>query len=353
MDDVVVYENAYTNEGRNKVKSQYSLLSSIEGTEAEEWVVGTRYHPKDLYNDLTEMECEIYNDKGEVLHYESLYEKFERQVEDLGDGTGEFCWPRQQRGDGKWFGFDRTILSQKRGKYLDRTQFYAQYYNNPNNPEGSGISSDKFQYYDKQFLTRTGGIWYHKSERLNVFASIDFAYSLSKRADSTAIVVIGVDSYNNYYILDIIRFKTEKIIDYYKEILEAHTKWDFRKLRAEVTAAQKAIVQELKYSYIKQNGLSLSIDEHSPNRHQGSKEERIRAILEPRYDNLSIWHYYGGNCQILEDELMSDKPPHDDVKDALAAVIEIAIPPAQGMRSKHKGNVVPIFNSRFGGVSYG
>ena len=50
---------------------------------------------------------------------------------------------------------------------------------------------------------------------------------------------------------------------------------------------------------------------------------------------------------------MSDKPPHDDVKDALAAVIEIAIPPAQGMRNKHKGNVVPIFNSRFGGVSYG
>jgi hypothetical protein len=48
LDDVVVYENAYTGEGRNKVKSQYSLFSSIEGADAKEWVVGTRYHPADL-----------------------------------------------------------------------------------------------------------------------------------------------------------------------------------------------------------------------------------------------------------------------------------------------------------------
>ena len=34
LDDVVVYENAYTGEGRIKVKSQYSLLWSSEGAEA-------------------------------------------------------------------------------------------------------------------------------------------------------------------------------------------------------------------------------------------------------------------------------------------------------------------------------
>ena len=30
LDDVVVKENAYTQEGRNKVREQYSLLSSID-----------------------------------------------------------------------------------------------------------------------------------------------------------------------------------------------------------------------------------------------------------------------------------------------------------------------------------
>ena len=351
LDDVVVMENAYSEEGRNKVKSQYSLLSSIEGAEAQEWVVGTRYHPKDLYNDLMTMEEDIYDDEGDVIDHEPIYEKFERMVEDRGDGVGEFCWPRQQRHDGKWFGFDKKILAQKRGKYLDRTQFFAQYYNNPNNPEGNGIDVEKFQYFDKKFLTRTHGIWYHKGSRLNIFAAIDFAYSLSKRADSTALVVIGVDQFNNIYVLDIERFKSERIRDYYESILRMHVKWDFRKIRAEVTAGQKAIVKELKYSYIKENGLALSIDEHSPTRHQGSKEERLRAILEPRYDNLSIWHYHGGNCQMLEDELIHEHPPHDDIKDALANAIEIAIPP-RATEHTRRTNVVN-FNSRFGGVAYG
>jgi hypothetical protein len=32
------------------------LLSSIEGSDMEEWVVGTRYHPKDLYANMLEMQ---------------------------------------------------------------------------------------------------------------------------------------------------------------------------------------------------------------------------------------------------------------------------------------------------------
>jgi len=45
MDDVVVRENAYTIEGRTKVASQFSLLTSITGTDAIVVAVGTRYHP--------------------------------------------------------------------------------------------------------------------------------------------------------------------------------------------------------------------------------------------------------------------------------------------------------------------
>ena len=58
--------NAYLEEGRNKVKDQYSLLSSVESVNSQEWVVGTRYHPKDLYSTLVEMEIEEYDDDGNV-----------------------------------------------------------------------------------------------------------------------------------------------------------------------------------------------------------------------------------------------------------------------------------------------
>ena len=149
LDDVVVFENAYTKEGRDKVESQYSLLSSIEGADAEEWVVGTRYHPKDLYGMCMAMREETFDDDGEISGSTPVYEVFERAVEDRGDGTGEFLWPRQSRGDGRYFGFDRQILAKKRAKYLDRTQFRAQYYNDPNDPESQRINTELFQYYDR------------------------------------------------------------------------------------------------------------------------------------------------------------------------------------------------------------
>lgn len=111
LDDVVVKENAYTSDGRKKVEGQYSLLASIESTGtdehssgAQEWVVGTRYHPKDLYNTLIEMEEEIVSEEGEITDTIPVYEVFEQQVEDRGDGTGEFLWPRHQNKNGRWYG---------------------------------------------------------------------------------------------------------------------------------------------------------------------------------------------------------------------------------------------------------
>lgn len=350
LDDIVVYENAYTNDGRGKVESQYSLLSSIEAANAQEWIVGTRYHPKDLYATLVEMEEDIYNEDGEIIGGDPIYEKFEKQVEDSGDGTGEFIWPRQRRSDGKWFGFDIAVLAKKRAKYLDRTQFRAQYYNDPNDPATEGITRDRFQYYERKVLSRSSGIWYFKAERVNIAASIDFAYTLGKRSDYTAIAVAGIDRLNNIYVLDIDRFKTDKISEYYNRILSMQNKWDFRKLRAEVTAAQSVIVQDLKNSYIKPNGIALSIDEFKPTKTLGSKEERIAAILQHRYENMQIWHYRGGNCQLLEDELVVAHPPHDDIKDALASVIDILIAPSSsGIHSFKKKLEI---HSRFGGVSF-
>lgn len=351
MDDVVVHENAYTEEGRNKVRSQYSLLSSIEGANAQEWVVGTRYHPKDLYSDMLVMKEDIYNDDGEKEGEQEIYEIFERAVEDFGDGTGQFLWPRQQRRDGKWFGFDRAILAKKRGQYLDRVQFRAQYYNDPSDPDNRPIDYEKFQYFERKFLKQEGGHWYYNGKRLNLVASVDFAYSTRKTADYTAIVVVGVDADNNIYVLDIERFRTSDISEYFRYILNLYNRWGFRKLCAEVTAAQQAIVKSLKQDYIAPHGLAVKVEEVRPTRHQGSKEERMEATLIPRYDNMQVYHYRGGNTQVLEDELVSQNPPHDDVKDALTTAIEHAVKPAQQMRNrKQEGNVV--FHQRFGGRTF-
>lgn len=351
MDDIVTDENAYTEEGRDKVKDQYSLLSSIEGTGAKEWVVGTRYHPKDLYSELMNMEVEEFDNEGNKINARPLFEVKEYPVESIGDGTGQFLWPRQQRSDGRWFGFDTQTLAIKRSQYLNKVHFRAQYYNDPHDTSSAPIQRDCFQYYDPQFLNSRNGQWEFKGNRLNIFAAVDFAYSLGKKSDYTAIAVVGCDTYHNYYVLEVDRFKTDKISDYFKHILSLHEKWGFRKIRAEVTAAQSAIVKDLKESYIKPLGLSLSIDEFKPSRWEGSKEERILSVLEPKYANRQIWHYTGGNCQVLEEELIFMNPAHDDVKDALASAIDLSVPPLNVYSMGRDARPAEFnFHKRFGGV---
>src|SRR5258706_9212468 len=132
LDDVVVQSNAYTAEGRGKVKDQYGYLSSVESGGSQEWVVGTRYHPLDLYQDLLDMQIEMYDKDGNQLEdSEPLFEVKEYPVETAGDGSGEFLWPRAQRNDGKWFGFNQEELGKKRAQYLNKVYFRAQYYNDP------------------------------------------------------------------------------------------------------------------------------------------------------------------------------------------------------------------------------
>ena len=345
-DDVVVPDNAYTEEGRRKVSAAMSQMSSIKNAGGFVKACGTRYHPADIYDVWAKLEEMVYDEEAdEIIDTKPVWEIFERVVET----DGKFLWARAARPDGKSFGFDRKILERIRSEYTDKTQFYAQYYNNPNDPGSNVIGRDKFQYYDKKFLKKEGGQWYFKGKMLNLYASADFAYTVSKRSDYTAIVVVGICSEGYIYVLDIDRFKAEKISKLYEHVIAMHNKWGFRKMRAEVNAAQGMIVRDLK-DKIRAEGMSLSIDEFKPTRHQGSKEERIAALLEPRYENMTMWHFQGGYISDLEEELVLARPPHDDMKDALASAVEIAKAPMVRTR-KTETNVVQ-FNSRFGGIRF-
>jgi predicted phage terminase large subunit-like protein len=235
---------------------------------------------------------------------------------------------------------------------LDKVQFRAQYYNDPSDPDSRPIDYDKFQYFEKKLLKQSNGYWEIRGERLNLVASVDFAYSTRKTADFTAIVVIGVDADNNIYVLDIERFRTSDISEYFNRILGLYNRWGFRKLIAEVTAAQQAIVKSLKQDYIATHGLALKVEEVRPTRNQGSKEERMEAILTPRYDNLQVYHYRGGNTQVLEEELVQQNPAHDDVKDALASAIDNAVKPSKFMRRRNTDENKVVFHPRFGGRAF-
>jgi hypothetical protein len=79
-----------------------------------------------------------------------------------------------------------------------------------------------------------------------------------------------------------------------------------------------------------------------------------------------MWHYMGGNCQVLEEELVMTRPPHDDVKDCLANVVDSAIAPSSSVgyrrgfastgngRVKQGGKLMArneMVHPRFGGIN--
>lgn len=345
-DDLVVPENAYTEEGRQGVSKKASQFTSIRNAGGFTMACGTRYHPSDVYATWKNQEYEAYDPEGNMIGRKPVWEVREHTVET----EGIFLWPKTMRTDKKYFGFDAGVLARIRAEYEDRIQFFAQYYNNPNDPGSNRINRNKFQYYDRKFLKQEGGTWYMKGLKLNVYAAIDFAFSMSKKSDNTAIVVIGVDANNFIYILDIVCFKSDKIKEYFDQLAILHSKWSFKKLRAEVSVAQKVIVEDLKVK-MREEGMSLSIEEHRPTRHEGTKEERIAAALEHRYDNQHIWHFKGGYTDMLEEELILARPAHDDIKDALASAVTIAVKPKHSYMNEPRSNVV-AFSQRFGGVAF-
>lgn len=345
-DDLVVPENAYTETGREEVSKKSSQFTSIRNPGGFTIAAGTRYHPADIYGVWKEQTVENYDEQtGEFLGKTAVWDIKEYAVED----QGVFLWPRAVRKDGKAYGFNSSVLARIKAEYIDRTQFFAQYYQDPNDPDSNRLSREVFQYYSPRLLRKEGSSWTYNGRRLNIYAAVDFAYSLSKRGDYTAIVVVGIDSDKNIFVLDIERFKTIKNLDYFKKIAELHSKWGFRKLQAEVTAAQVTICDAIK-DYIRQEGLTLSVVEFRPSTKEGSKEERISAVLEHRYENRQVWHHEGGWTPVLEEELILARPPHDDIKDALAAAVSVSVAPIRSNSDK----LVGFFNqniskTRFGG----
>lgn len=340
LDDIVVPKNN-TEEGRRQVISQYSQLQSILNPGGRIIAVGTRYHPKDIYATMQETVEEIYDDNGELIGKEPQWDVLQKSVEE----NGEFLWNRTKRKDGKYYGFDFKELARIKAGYVDKSQFYAQYYNDPNDEGSALITQDMFEYYNRDHLHTIGGIYYVKNNPLNVYAAIDFAFSNSRWSDSTAIVVVGVDCDGLRYVLDIDRFQTDKITEYYNHVIAIHQKYNLKKLRAEVSVAQQVIVTALK-DKLAENSTRLVIDEYRP---QTKKEERVLATLKPLYEDHKIFHYRGGNCELLEEELKQLKPAHDDIKNALADAISISVAPRKrSIGTAGEIQLRPL--SRFGGI---
>ena len=357
-DDIVVPQNAYTETGRKEVRLAVSQFASVANTGAITKAVGTRYHPRDIYYDFKEAMSPVWvkdyygEGKGEFIGEEKVWDVKEYIAETSGgELTGVYLWPRETNPyDGKKYGFDAPELAKKRAKYHsvgEQSQFRAQYYNDPNDPASERVNRDAIQYYKREDVTNTSGVWEINGYRMNLYAAMDVAWTQNKDSDYTAIAVVGITSDWDVYILDLVRFKTDDFDIYYREVVGLHQQLGFRKLRVESNAGGHLVANEIK-RLVKSNGGNLIIDAKASTTNMGKKEERHHTSLIPRVKNGNVKFYKGGLTSVAIEEIVLSKPPHDDLKDVLTQCIEIGTAPSKSNEIYNK--VVPIkFNRRFGG----
>lgn len=357
FDDLVTDENWKSDSDKAEVLACYENFSKILSPGGKSYAVGTRYSPDDLYSHLKEEAAEWIDPETGLEQKEQLWKVFEATVEDshLRDGTGNYCWPRMKMPCGSSYGFDARELAIKKAKLSKNglTNFFAQYYNDPNDESTNVIKSDCFHYLDPRKLRQEGSSWFYNDNQLRIYAAADLAFSdgqakNAKRRDFTAIAVVGVDCEGFIYVLELDRFQTDKPDVYYNRIIELHEYWDFKELYVETNSAGKFIKQYLS-DEVRRNGGTLKVEGGAHVSHQGRKEERIAQVLHDRYHNGTIFHNKGGYSRLLEEELKLARPPHDDLKDAVAMAVSRCVKPLQSRaRSRSSGNVIKA-SSRFGG----
>lgn len=179
-------------------------------------------------------------------------------------------------------------------------------------PESQKFKREYFKYYDG---VNTAG--------MSIYTTVDLAVSQKKNADYSAIVTVGVNSENHWFVLDVEygRYDPTTTMD---AIFSAYEKWRPLAVGIETVAYQAALKHFLEKEMPKRN-LFFRITELKAEK---KKELRIDA-MQPRFAVGSVWFRRGALwLDKLEGELLAyPNGAHDDVIDALAYMEQIAAVP--------------------------
>jgi predicted phage terminase large subunit-like protein len=235
----------------------------------------------------------------------------EDMSEMLGIEEGKSIW--EDRFPTKWVEEERDKAYHN--GVSDFGSWVRQFMLDPITPGSIRFDFSKINYIDPNSITK----------KLNIFILCDFAYSKQVWADDSAIVVVGVDDDNNFYVLHAEKDKwgdtetTERLINTclkYKDNL--------RLVGVEVRSY--GFVQKRMIEAKKQHNVNFGLVELKPGNR--TKPERIKALTHVVEDGRI---YMVRGLRKLEDEMYrfkgEDMKRGDDLMDALAYILDVSYKP--------------------------
>jgi predicted phage terminase large subunit-like protein len=264
--------------------------------------IGTRWHLDDTFSEIFEKEMEYYDvlvkevvEDGKLIFPKKFAKKFDPIKKNWTSTDDPKCLD--------------YINHLKKKMPLD--EFSAQYLNRPFSAENQLFRPEMFRY------------WNQRPEGLFVGMAADLAISEARSADSTAIVVMGMDSEWKIYVLDYIKgqWKPSEVVN---RMFEMHQKWRPNACGMETNGFQRTLKTAVE-DEMRRRKYFFPIDEIR-NGPEKSKVERIKT-LEPFYRNGNIFHAAWMKGKDIEIELQTfPKGKHDDVIDAMSMVLPMLNP---------------------------
>ena len=186
-DDLVCRENVGSYDMMDRTWRVWQDSLDLLEPDGEMWIIGTRWHPLDLYGRILSDYCDERCVQNGYEHVDGCRCDFDASVMTIKDSDGHYIF------DSK---FDEAIADELL-RQKGRVEFSAQYLNNPTDPGVCWFPQHKVEAAEIEpheiDKVRADLVWY---------MSIDPAESLEKRSSFTACVAVGVDHSTGIWYVD-------------------------------------------------------------------------------------------------------------------------------------------------------
>lgn len=286
-DDLVNNENSSTRYKADKVIDWWKKAFSLLDYDGEMLIIGTRWSYYELYSwiqDKFKDEIDVYirgayKDDGKLYFPELLNEEKLKELRGL------------------------------QGSYV----FSSFYLNNPVDEASALIKKSQIKYYGE-------GETNQLPSSLNIFSVCDPAVSQAETADESSIITVGVDTDNNWWILET-RSGQWTTFELIEQLFSVHAQWKPITMTLEVIGQAQGIMLPI-HDEEDRRKIYLPLVEIT-SRPQVRKEIRIRSVLQPRFERGKV--FIKKEMFDLEEQIIHfPRSKRDDMIDALTDVEDIA-----------------------------
>lgn len=276
---------------------------------------------------------------GTILHFDSLLWNLVEghnglicRAYDKKDPKNTLLWPDLW----SWDALEKKRLQMEQDG-IGSDAFYQEYLNEPIGEEN--------RVFKWEWLNRTYKEEDLKFKDLNYYACFDVADSTTDGSDYTGVVVVGVDSEDNWYVKSVHRYRLD-ILSLINKIFEV---WNFEGMR-KIGVEKKAFEDQVKPlldSETSKRGIFPIVEEL---KHGGRRKiDRIKGALQGKFRQGKIFFKEGAldDTNILKEELYSISSnliasKNDDLGDSLAYISQISeLPMSEQFKARYQRTFEP------------